>query len=196
MEVTGSGTVDRTDSTVYRGLVQDLAVAPSLNQEDEIYNIHMQAVMQLKNTAIAASLGGTALIGLFGWIQGIFLLLSNTSNASSTRTYRRTVIEVGSMLLTSSGALTLSKVEGLVRRASTNSNAENDSCTVRDYCSHGNDGTNNSSANSPEMRNQKSEEASLLPSTASVRAIELIRECFPRVWMHKINQVQNPRATE
>ena len=96
---------------------------------------------------------------------------SNTSNASSTRTYRRTVIEVGSMLLTSSGALTLSKVEGLVRRASTNSNAENDSCTVSDYCSHGNDGTNNSSANSPEMRNPKSEEASLLPSTASVRAI-------------------------
>mmetsp|Transcript_5410 Transcript_5410/g.9705 ORF Transcript_5410/g.9705 Transcript_5410/m.9705 type:complete len:341 (-) Transcript_5410:213-1235(-) len=75
VEVTGSGTVERTDSSVYERLIQDEAEV-TLNAEDEIYDAHVVAVKRLKNTATTASLTGIALVGLFGWSQGLFLFFS------------------------------------------------------------------------------------------------------------------------
>ncbi len=78
VEVTGSGATPLDDSSVYQTLTQDstaFSLVPT-SQEESIMRIHTQAVEQLKLTAIAASFGGLVLIGVFGWVQGILLLLS------------------------------------------------------------------------------------------------------------------------
>jgi len=78
VEVTGSGATPLDDSSVYQTLIQDntaFSLVPT-SQEENIMRIHTQAVEQLKITAITVSFGGLVLIGAFGWVQGIILLLS------------------------------------------------------------------------------------------------------------------------
>lgn len=75
VEVTGSGTIDPEDSTVYQTLVPDNMPVVSFDQEEVIMTIHTQAVDQVKNTAIAATLGGIGLMATFGLLQGILLVL-------------------------------------------------------------------------------------------------------------------------
>mmetsp|Transcript_31459 Transcript_31459/g.45896 ORF Transcript_31459/g.45896 Transcript_31459/m.45896 type:complete len:384 (+) Transcript_31459:95-1246(+) len=82
VEVTGSGNVDLNDSSFYQELRQDdnskAVIANNRDDDDDtaVFDTHTQAVKQLKNTAIAASLGGIAMIGIYGWFQGLVLLLS------------------------------------------------------------------------------------------------------------------------
>jgi nucleoside-diphosphate-sugar epimerase len=77
VEVTGNGTVALDDSKIYQDFVQDNSVVISpTSQEEEIIRLHIDAVDQFKKTVIAASLGGIALVVVFGWFQGLFLLFS------------------------------------------------------------------------------------------------------------------------
>ena len=82
VEVTGSGKVNVDDSLVYDTLVQDDMSLVRLNsdaQEREIVGIHSKALDLLKITAVTTSLGGIALIGIFGWIKGFISLCSMNS---------------------------------------------------------------------------------------------------------------------
>jgi nucleoside-diphosphate-sugar epimerase len=79
VEVTGSGTVPLDDYSVYQtgALVpDDIFVEAKGYSNDEIMAIHQQAVAELKNTALAVSLGSILLVSLLGWVQGMVSLLA------------------------------------------------------------------------------------------------------------------------
>jgi hypothetical protein len=76
--VTGSGNVPWNDTGIYKNLVQDqmdFGSSSSIDQEVEIYEIHSNAVMQLRNTAIATVIAGLALIITNGLFGGLLLLV-------------------------------------------------------------------------------------------------------------------------
>lgn len=72
VEVTGSGTTDWTDGTIYDNLKED--EGPSTYTEDELYTLHTQAVQQLKTTALVGTIGGIGLISMFGILPGLVVL--------------------------------------------------------------------------------------------------------------------------
>ena len=78
VEVTGSGTIDMKDSTIYEtGIMMDDKLSlPSPISNDDIMKIHSQAVVEMKTTALIASLSGILLIVAVGWLPGIFGLLT------------------------------------------------------------------------------------------------------------------------
>lgn len=79
VEVTGSGTVHGNDSSVYDGFYQDdgsMVMVDAEMEEEVIVRIHTDATERLKQTAIAASFGGITLIGVFGLIKGLVLLVT------------------------------------------------------------------------------------------------------------------------
>lgn len=78
VEVTGSGNVPWNDTGIYQNLVQDqmdFGSSSSIDQEVEIYDIHSNAVMQLRNTAIATAIAGLTLIITNGIFGGLLLLV-------------------------------------------------------------------------------------------------------------------------
>lgn len=82
VEVTGSGNVNWDDASIYQTALQtdeqqdNVAGISVTNSEDQVFQVHAQAVEGLKRTAVAATLAGIALTVLFGWIQGIVSLVA------------------------------------------------------------------------------------------------------------------------
>ncbi|CAJ1945141.1 unnamed protein product [Cylindrotheca closterium] len=86
VEVTGSGPTDWKDSSVYQTTLQpddeqlyskesSSGALISVAEEEEVFGIHMEAVQQLKATAIAATAAGVGFIGTLGFVRGLISLL-------------------------------------------------------------------------------------------------------------------------
>ena len=69
VEVTGSGNVELQDTSVYSRLVQDQGGSSVSN--DEIMEIHSNAVSEMKTTAIGVSVISVILVATLGWMKGI-----------------------------------------------------------------------------------------------------------------------------
>lgn len=83
VEVTGSGSVDWDDASIYSTeLVADneneaaAAGLVKISSEQDVFRVHKQAIDELKVTALTASLTGFVLIFLLGWIQGLLSLVA------------------------------------------------------------------------------------------------------------------------
>ena len=72
VEITGSGTTGLQDSSIYESLIEDGEPSSvSTASNDEIMNIHSQAISEMKNTAIGATVSSLVLLIALGWIKGI-----------------------------------------------------------------------------------------------------------------------------
>ena len=77
VEVTGSGTVDPEDASIYQLLVQDEECdGNSAMDQTSILTIHKQAVMNLRYAVMTTSALAIASIILLGWIQGFALVFA------------------------------------------------------------------------------------------------------------------------
>lgn len=78
VEITGSGTTGLQDSSIYETLIQDGDEPSALTvaSNDEIMNVHAQAISEMKNTAIGATVSSLVLLVTLGWIKGIISIIA------------------------------------------------------------------------------------------------------------------------
>ena len=81
VEVTGSGSTGWDDASVYQDQLTPDAVAlittsSEHKEEVRVYEIHTNAVAQMKKTVLGASIGAIGLIGMFGWFPGLLYVLA------------------------------------------------------------------------------------------------------------------------